>query len=471
MLTVLTHVCDVTTAGIFTIAYANANLFLNLGKYSVRNFQVSDVHEKYDFAPYHAARILSVLAMIVCGAAWALWSAFTVGYTLDKTLIVLMMLIFKAIDAYEDVFHGDYQQHGRLDVGAKMLTFRMITMIVLYAGLVIFTRNLLLALTATTIFTGLFFIGETIWAKRSFQLPTGCIRLSSKGDLGKKSFELLRECFPVFLASFLLFYIGNAPKYAIDAVMDDAAQAYYGYIAMPVFVVGLLANFIYNPIIASLSEDWAEGQSRKFGRRFTLQVLIIVGITILCVVAAWLLGVPVLDLLYNANLSPYKVDLAVLLIGGGFLAAATLFTTGLTIIRWQNKLIPGYVVISIAALALCRPAVQAGGIHGAAWIYLGLMAVLALWFGIVFACGVKAGSQKLGNASYDLPICLCKIFAHKRYIEIKQSAWSLANYPLLEQATFIGRGITISLIHTSSNITQTASLSIREHCFSKCSIP
>ena len=103
---------------------------------------------------------------------------------------------------------------------------------------------------------------------------------------------------------------------------------------------------------------------------------------------------PVLDLLYNANLSPYKVDLAVLLIGGGFLAAATLFTTGLTIIRWQNKLIPGYVVISIAALALCRPAVQAGGIHGAAWFYLGLMAELALWFGIVFACGVKAGSQK-----------------------------------------------------------------------------
>ncbi len=68
MLTVLTHVCDVTTAGIFTIAYANANLFLNLGKYGVRNFQVSDVHEKYDFAPYHAARILSVLAMIVCGS-------------------------------------------------------------------------------------------------------------------------------------------------------------------------------------------------------------------------------------------------------------------------------------------------------------------------------------------------------------------------------------------------------------------
>ena len=175
--------------------------------------------------------------------------------------------------------------------------------------------------------------------------------------------------------------------------MDDTAQAYYGYIAMPVFVVGLLANFIYNPIIASLSEDWTEGCTSKFARRFALQVLIIIGITIACVIAAWLLGIPVLNLLYNADLAAYKVDLVILLVGGGFLATATLFTTGLTIIRWQNKLIPGYVVVSVAAWLLCRPAVQTAGIDGAAWIYLILMAVLTIWFGIVFALGIRTGKQ------------------------------------------------------------------------------
>ena len=102
---------------------------------------------------------------------------------------------------------------------------------------------------------------------------------------------------------------------------------------------------------------------------------------------------PVLDVLYNADLAPYRIDLAVLLVGGGFLAAATLFTTGLTIIRWQNKLIPGYVVVSIAALLLCRPAVQNAGIDGAAWIYLLLMAVLTIWFGVVFVLGIRAGKQ------------------------------------------------------------------------------
>ena len=346
--------------------------------------------EKYAFAPYHAARIVSVLGMIVFGVAWTAWSAFTVGYTAEKTLVVLMMLLFKAIDAYEDVFHGNYQQHGRLDVGAKVLTLRMATMIAVFAVLIAVTRNLLLSLTVTTVFTALFFVGETIWARRSFGLPCDDAPQQT-GRLGRQTVALLRECFPVFLALFLLFYIGNAPKYAIDAVMDDVAQAQYGYIAMPVFVVGLLAGFIYNPIIASLADDWAEGRRDAFARRFALQVLIIVGITLVCIAGAWLIGVPVLNLLYNTELAPYKVDRLVLLAGGGFLAMATLFTTGLTIIRWQNKLIPGYVVVSALAFVACPFAVGAAGIDGASWVYLGLMAILTVWFGIIFALGVRRG--------------------------------------------------------------------------------
>ena len=397
MLTVLTHVCDAATAGVFTIAYANANLFLNLGKYGVRNYQVSDVNEKYSFSSYHAARIVSVLAMIVFGAAWSVWSAITVGYSLDKFLTVLAMLAFKAIDAYEDVYHGNYQQHGRLDVGARVLTVRMLTMIALYAGLIIATRNLLVSLSVSTLFTALFFVCETVWVKRRYELPSS--RAATEPKLRRlHTLLLLKECFPVFLALFLLFYIGNAPKYAIDAVMDDVAQAQYGYIAMPVFVVGLLANFIYNPIIASLSEDWAKRRVGKFARRFALQVFIIIGITIICIVGAWAIGVPVLNLLYNTELAPYKGDLLLLLVGGGFLATATLFTTGLTIIRRQNRLIPGYAAVSIAALALCNPAVASGGIHGASLIYLVLMAALTVWFGMVFALEIRKSSSSASSS-------------------------------------------------------------------------
>ena len=44
MLMILTRTVGLGEAGVFTIAYANASLFLNIGKYGMRNFQVSDVY-------------------------------------------------------------------------------------------------------------------------------------------------------------------------------------------------------------------------------------------------------------------------------------------------------------------------------------------------------------------------------------------------------------------------------------------
>ena len=403
MLMVLTRAVDMATAGVFTLAYANANLFLNLGKYGVRNYQVSDVDGTFGFRPYLCARLVTVAAMLVVGGGALAWSTVTLGYPADKALTIAMMLVFKAIDALEDVFHGNYQQHGHLAVGARVLTARMLTMIACFAGLIVVTRNLLVSLTVTTAFTGCFFACETIWVWRRYGLPTAAPQggkhfRGAPPDRGRKLLRdtvgLLKECFPVFLALFLLFYIGNAPKYAIDAAMDDAAQAYYGFIAMPVFVVGLLANFIYNPILASLSKDWAEGRVGHFARRFALQCLIIAALTAVCIAGAWLVGVPVLSVLYNADLAPYKLDLVILLVGGGFLALATLFTTGITIIRWQRRLILGYVAVSALAFLACPRAVELAGIDGASWVYLALMAVLTVWFGVIFAVGVLMGARR-----------------------------------------------------------------------------
>lgn len=385
MLTVLTHVSSLEAAGVFTIAYANANLFLNLGKYGGRNYQVSDVTNRFSFSTYLCGRALTTLAMVVCGSAWALWSSSSIGYTADKLATIIIMLVFKAVDSLEDVFHGDYQRVGRLDIGARVMTVRMLSVIIVFAGLAIASVNLLFSLSVTTLFTSLFFCTEIIWIKRRYNLPK---RLQKPSGLARATLDQLKECFPVFLAAFLLFYIGNAPKYAIDASMDDVAQAYYGFIAMPVFVVGLLAGFIYNPIIASLAKDWANNAHAKFAKRMLLQVAIILFITVACAAGAWILGVPVLNLLYNVDLEPYKTDLLVLIVGGGFLALATLFTTGITIIRRQRHLIPGYIAVSAVAFVCSPIAVEHFGISGASWIYLALMAMLSLWFSIVLSNGI-----------------------------------------------------------------------------------
>ena len=52
LLMVITRTVDLYSAGIFTIAYASANLFLTIGKYGMRNYQVTDVVPKFDSVSY-----------------------------------------------------------------------------------------------------------------------------------------------------------------------------------------------------------------------------------------------------------------------------------------------------------------------------------------------------------------------------------------------------------------------------------
>lgn len=389
MLMVLMRVCDVLVAGVFTIAYANANLFLNIGKYGMRQCQVTDRIGQFSFREYRCSRLITSAAMMVAGCAYLAYSSISFGYSFDKTLVVLVMCLFKLVDAVEDVYHAEYQQQGRLDVGAKVLTMRLATTILVFAGFVVLFGDLLPALVLATMYTALFFLGETVFVKRRYALP------HLVGELHMKQVrELLKACFPLFVAAFLLFYIGNAPKYAIDAIMSDADQAYFGFIAMPVFVVGLLAGFVYNPMIADLADEWRRSEIRQFWMRFVRLTLVIVGITLFCVGCAWVAGVPVLNLLYNTDVSPYFDELIILVAGGGFLSMTSLATLGITIIRYQRVLIWGYVLVAVLSLVASWWSVTNFGITGAAWTYFFSMVLLTVIFCICFAWGVRSTAKQ-----------------------------------------------------------------------------
>ena len=211
----------------------------------------------------------------------------------------------------------------------------------------------------------------------------------------KQVFVLLKVCFPLFAGAFLSFYIGNAPKYAIDAMLTDELQACYGFIAMPVFVIGLLNNFIFNPMLYKLSMMWNDGRVGQFVRKILLQSLIVAGITLVCIIGAFLLGVPVLSWLYNTDLAPYKAELLLLLLGGGFLGLSGLLNAVITIIRYQKSLMWGYAVVALLALVCSNRIVGMYGMMGAAVLYTLLMAILCVIFVGLFAYGVMKQKKTL----------------------------------------------------------------------------
>lgn len=394
LLMVITRTVDLFSAGIFTIAYASANLYLTIGKYGMRNYQVTDVAPKFTFRQYRNSRILTILVMIGVSAVYVIYKYSADGYSAEKATIVFVMCLLKSIDAAEDVYHGMYQQQGRLDIAAKLQTIRMVGTIVSFAaGLLVF-RDLLKALVLSTIISAVLVFALISLTVSEFREASSL--KDRKEESWKKTADLLKICFPLFAGTFLSFYIGNAPKYAIDKMLSEEVQACYGFISMPVFVINLLNGFIYQPILNKLAVDWSQGKRADFIRKVVRQFLYVIAITAAAVTGGYLLGIPVLSILYNTDLTAYRMDLIILLFGGGMLALSGFLVIVLTIMRKQRNTIFGYGLIAVLAYLFSETFVQKYEVRGASVLYLVLMSCLTLIFllMLIYQMKVQKSSER-----------------------------------------------------------------------------
>ena len=375
ILMVISRIDEVTDAGNFVIAYAIANLLIMIGKYGVRQYQVSDVKEQFAFSDYLSARVISTLGMVIASAVYILIQMCSGAYDLEKSVVVFLICGAKAVDAFEDVYHGMFQQHKRLDIAGKIWTARLVVYIVEFMLIYYVARDLIFTAGVCLVTTILLAV-----------ILNGCVMKSQvvvytrKKTTGKNIRGLLLDCFPVFVSTFLMAYVANAPKYSIDVVLSSQEQAQFNYIFMPVFVISLLSTFIYQPMINRLAVMWHEGQLSRFWKLIFRQVVFVAGLTALAMAAGAFLGIPVLSAMYGVNLEAYRVELVVLLLGGGMVALINFFTMVITVTRYQKHLMWGYLIISFAFLAFGKRVAGEAGIMGISVFYTAAVTVLALIF-------------------------------------------------------------------------------------------
>ena len=83
---------------------------------------------------------------------------------------------------------------------------------------------------------------------------------------------------------------------------------------MPVFVIGLLNNFVFQPILTTVANCYETKNKDQFFQLIKRQIVVILIITIVALIGSYVLGIPVLSILYNCDLSNYKVDLLILML-------------------------------------------------------------------------------------------------------------------------------------------------------------
>ena len=351
--------------GIFAFAYSNAQLMLTIGNFEMYPLQSTDIEEKYKFDTYFWFKIFACIIMIITTGGYILIERFD----FEKSIIVFFLSLFKTVEAFTSVYGGRFHQCDRIDLTGKIFFIRVVVSTIAFIMLMILTNSLVIAS-----------IGIFLCSFSMFFLYDKRFIFEQDKRIGKVKFveliSLFKDVIPLFIGSFVMMYLSNAPKYAINNNYGDNIQNIYNLLFMPAFVINIFSLFIFRPMLGEMTKNWLNGKFKDFWKSVIIVFFLIICATTIALIGSWFWGIPVLSLLYGIELSNYRIDLVLVMGAGGISALMTFSYYLITVMRQQKLLLIGYAISMVYAVSTANLFVKRLGIRGAIFSYGSSISIL-----------------------------------------------------------------------------------------------
>ena len=363
--------------GIFSFGFSTVGqqMFL-LAYFGIRPFHITDGTNQYRFGDYLHHRYVTCVLALLLGAGYLA----CIGYSWQKAQIIFLLIAYKVIDGFADVYESEFQRQGCLYLTGRSNTFRTILSVGVFLITLVSGAGLFAACVAAV-------LGQIAGVVLFDIVVLRELKRVDYGWSAQQGVSLTASAILLFVSVFLDFYIFSAAKYAIDAHLGDAASGYFNVIFMPTSVINLAAGFVIRPFLTYLTDCWNEHRYSDFKKKLLTIMAVIGGLTVLAVGGTVVLGRPVLALLewllgtsYRGTLTALWPAFIMIVLGGGFYAVLNLYYYALVILRKQKLIFGIYAVLTVLAAILAPRLTVALGIFGAALAYLILMIVMAAGF-------------------------------------------------------------------------------------------
>lgn len=365
----VTRILGVDEAGVFSISYSVGQLMLSIGWFGIRQFQVSDINEEFKFSDYLSLKLfMTIIMMVGC----LIYSVF-LHFNTYKMLVTFLYCLFLICDVFADLFSARFQQVDKLFLSGMSYIIRILgyNLVILFSLLCF--KNLIVAIVLAMIYSALeltFFDLQLI--KRISQ-----IKIEFHMD---KIIQLIKNCFPLFISSFLTTFIVNVPKNAIELNFDSSVQTYYNIIFMPSYIINLFCMFIFVPLYTSIANTWLNSTKDKFINTVVKLMIFDVLLSLVVFAGCYFLGIPLLELVYGVDLHSVKSSFLVLIVAGCFTSMNSILSYIFTVIRRQKFMIYIYVVAMVLAQVMVKTLTLNYGIFGASLDYLIGIASITVMF-------------------------------------------------------------------------------------------
>jgi O-antigen/teichoic acid export membrane protein len=355
----VTRISGSTQAGKFSIGWAICQQMVTVGYFGSRNFQIADWEKKFSFRSFLSSKTITIALMIIGTVLYTL----ILQVSFEKIIISFLLVVLMVGEVLADLFAGVLQLNSRLELSGKSYVIRVLCYDLIFVSSLWLFRNLFLSLTLSCFvsFLWLFLF--------DYQLVN---RLTEKNEShhNDQVLSIIKGSFPIFISAFLTNYLVNIPKNAIELFYESQFQTIYNVLFMPTALVTMFSSFILVPLYTTISEAWVIKNFNYFNKLIIRIIGVILFVSLVVVFGGYFIGIPVLSIVYNLNLSGYRDVFVWLLIAGGLNSLANFLVFLLTVLKRQNLLLYIYAAVAIIATFFGNSLVKSFGLQGAAAIYL-----------------------------------------------------------------------------------------------------
>ena len=268
-------------------------------------------------------------------------------------------MILKSAEAFSDALYGNVQRVGRLDIAGYFMFVRG-TLIVVLFGIFVWKTNdlnqsLLIAASSCVLLSGVIEL---------------CVhhRVAEKNNsifTSKKTFGIIKDCFPLFIASVVPIVISAYPRIVLEQYYGSELLGFYGNISTPSLLITTLTPVVLTALLPSYGTAFKNADRHKIRKLWIMSIVGCICFGIICFSIMPILAKPLLSFVYTEKILPYVNYLYPVMAAMLIYSFSMCNYTALTAIRKKTMIIVSALVALVVCLASSGILIKKYSISGA----------------------------------------------------------------------------------------------------------
>ncbi len=338
------RILDAEASGIYAVASSVGNTLYAAALWGMRGFIVSDTADEYPLSSYFSAR---VLAVILASAALIPVIALS-GYSAVQNSVLIAYTLFKAAEAMIELTDCFCQKQFRMEISAGSMILRSLLYVPAFFISLYFFRSMTAGFAVLTVLSLTVFFTVNLRRTRSLKM----FETSLIPD--RNAAVILRRCFPIMAFELLASLIVAIPRLFYERIGSLSSLGIYTSIYTLVIFLQLVINILIFTLAPYMASSYHEGKMKEFRQYLLMLTGGAFGLGLAAEIMTFLLGRPVISLIYGEAAGPYYTYLYLGIVSGVSLACTWIVSQLLVIVSHERDQLYCSLISTVSCVLLSR---------------------------------------------------------------------------------------------------------------------